>query len=981
MTLRRKTLLWLSATLIIVAATQAVYNYYLERSGNSKFEQKIISINTHRVSNAIQDELNFLHQLHYNYSAWDDAYRFIEKPDSNFLNSAMPPSTMIATKLSYIAFLNTNREIVLSYGINYHTGQRQNYRKLSAEYFTNYPQLTTFRDEHDANTGLLEVDGKLFMMVFGPIVKSDGTGPIRGTLVFGREIDENYDDSLTRKMQISVTLFNLSDRKARSIFSGSIGANLSQSDIHIDATHRDSLVGYRVLKDLFGNPVGLLKLRTPTEQQHLNGKGFLVSITNTLFIMTLLALFIWFFSRTILRRIEMLNDGVKLIGKKANPQMRVRIDGTDELGELGQNINEMLENVHRAQEYLQETERRFRGALANIRMIGVILDREGKIIYSNRYLQESTGWTETELLGRDWFETIVPEETRSSRRSDYTTRVQNDSFEALLVREIQTRRGDRRTIVFNMSALHDRLGSIESVSLIGEDITDRLMAEAEIRRLAMLVESATEAIEIADVNGDYIYVNPAFTKISGYYPEEVLGGKMRLAWSATDQNETNEKIWNTISSGAVWNGHLSDRRKEGGPLELDATIVPLRNPVGKVTHYGKFARDVTKQAELQRQLERAQRFVTVGELTGGIAHNFNNALTVIMGNIGLARIADRDQTMAFLADAESACIRASDLIKQLMMFSRRTQIEKRPVSIGQLLEEVVKLVRSTFDRRIEIELCEMPEMKHIGGDPSQLQQVLLNMCFNAKDALQEVSSDLERVLKISISASEMQISDLLIDAEIRNGDFVKITVEDTGCGMSQETLKRVFEPFFTTKDVGKGTGLGLSTAFGIIKQHDGWINVSSAPNVGTRFTIFIPVLKETLDSAKASIPKLEIPRGTERLLLVEDEELVRKVGCSLLERMGYTVETASNGLEALELLEPNPHRFALILLDISMPVMSGVEFMDRAIVQYPHLRIVVSSGVPLVNVDPKIATLVVGTVSKPYQPVELAQTIRQILDQ
>ncbi|MDK9701489.1 MAG: ATP-binding protein, partial [bacterium] len=323
----------------------------------------------------------------------------------------------------------------------------------------------------------------------------------------------------------------------------------------------------------------------------------------------------------------------------------------------------------------------------------------------------------------------------------------------------------------------------------------------------------------------------------------------------------------------------------------------------------------------------------------------------------------------------------ADLVKQLMTFSRKSRMVKTSIDVNRLIQEVGKLIKSTFDRKIEFSIQGTPIDSKISGDINQLHQVLLNMCFNARDALMDVADDPDRKLAIVISASEIQITERLIEAELRSGYFVCITVSDTGKGISPDVVKHIFEPFFTTKEVGSGTGLGLSTAFGIIRQHDGWITVYSEPGIGTTFRIYLPTSRDELQHLSSGLTdETVLPRGNELILLVDDEPMIRRIGQTMLEKLGYRVAVAGNGKEALELHQRMPQEYGLILLDLSMPIMSGREFLEQC-KSLPHRpKIIVSSGISTNTLGADLLSMVDGFVTKPYRLVDLAKTVRNVLD-
>lgn len=977
MTLRRRMLFFLGFTLALILFTVLFFDVYLANKYFADFEQRVGKRDLAWANKLIVHEEEHLVAFLRDWSSRESLRDYLKNSNPDFIEQNLAHRNFAIANIHYLAILDSNRKVLYSRGYDYKKKQRIEFSTLSPEWYEKNEFL--WSQKYDSLSGLLEVPEGILLYAVHPIHASDDDETITGLLVVGRLVDSTMFNRLSRELEIRISLTPLS----------LLNADLKQKaaknerwfmEVPGRVLSRPELACYSVVNDFYDHPAFLLQARIQRDLKPFINAEVLDVIVKIVAILSLLIFFWWIISKTLVNRIENLSGQVTLIGNRADINRRTKIGGSDELSDLSENINSMLDNLHRSRETLRESDRRFREILSNIRLIGYVLDSDGRILFCNKFMQEVTGWSESELLHSNWFDRLVPEPTRNKRWQEYRNEIQRNRLDPQELRDIITKQGERRTILFNITAMRDREGKVVGAAVIGEDITDRILAEAEIRRLATLVESATESIEITDSHTNLIYVNPAFTRIMGYGAPEVLGKPIAILNSEKQSQEHFEEIWSTVSVGGIWSGHLLCNSKDGRMVELDATILPLRDPGGNITHFGKFARDVTQQTELQNQLNRAQRFVAVGELTGGIAHNFNNVLTVIMGNIGLAKISEPNRIKECLAEAESACLRASDLIKQLMTFSRRTQIEKKPVQVEKLLQEIVTLVRSTFDRRFEIELDEIDVKHNINGDSSQLHQVLLNMCFNAKDALNTVALDHNHPLKITLSAREVNFEEELIDAELRSGNYICVVVSDTGCGMAHDVARHIFEPFYTTKAVGQGTGLGLSTAFGIVKQHEGWITVSSAPNIGTTFMIYLPAMSKDISEHIHDQTDGTIPRGNESIILVEDEDLVRRVGQQLLERQGYRVTIATNGQEALDLLAENEGGYDLIILDVSMPVMTGFEFLDQLIELKKNYRVLLSSGVPIGELKPEYSGIVVGNIPKPYHPEQLLIMIRKALD-
>ena len=395
-------------------------------------------------------------------------------------------------------------------------------------------------------------------------------------------------------------------------------------------------------------------------------------------------------------------------------------------------------------------------------------------------------------------------------------------------------------------------------------------------------------------------------------------------------------------------------------------------------------RDTTEQHRLQEGLQQAQKMEAVGRLAGGVAHDFNNLLTGIIGNLSLAELgggADEGETTdELIATAKRAGERAADLVKQLLGFSRRTHLQFRIADCNEVIHDVEGLIRRTLDPRIRIEIDTEKDLWGTKVDPNQIEQVVMNMCVNAKDAM--VPSG-----KISITSRNVVLErkNLSENLSAEPGDYVAITVADDGEGMPPEVLKMIYEPFFTTKEQGKGTGLGLATSYGIIRQHGGWIDCSSTVGEGTVFTIYLPKAADAVvvPRAERAKPDEDTQRGSETILLVDDEKVVRTVAQSVLKHHGYKTLCAEDGLVAMDYFKRGEDEIDLVLLDLTMPNLSGADTFKRIRAEFGEVPVIVCSGyaVNLDEFEAENGARPNGFVQKPYNIADLALHVRETLNQ
>ncbi|MGC8660145.1 MAG: PAS domain S-box protein [Desulfomonilaceae bacterium] len=507
-----------------------------------------------------------------------------------------------------------------------------------------------------------------------------------------------------------------------------------------------------------------------------------------------------------------------------------------------------------------------------------------------------------------------------------------------------------------------------------EDITKRKRLEEVQHRLSTVVEQAAEGVLIADTAGVIQYVNPALESISGYSKAELIGERTSIFMSGEHNPEFVKNLWDTINSGKVWNGRFNNRKKDGTTYYVDATISPVRGSDGKIINFVAMERDVTEQLQLSQQLLQAQKMETIGTLAGGIAHDFNNLLQVVLGYSELMLLGKKEgeDDFSHLNKIFQAGKRGSDLVKNLLAFSRKMETRYVPVNLNQEVTSVQGLLSRTIPKTIKFELHLGVNLKSIQADQSQIGQVLMNLGLNARDGMPDGGT-----LTIKTENVELNEQYYASDLEVRPGSYVLLTFSDTGQGMDKETLDHIFEPFYTTKGTGKGTGLGLATVYGIIKQHNGHIDCESQPGFGTTFRIYFPAIQPQAKADKHE-GEVDIHGGRETILLVDDDEIVRDFGLRVLGSFGYEVIIAGNGKEALDVYRKEANRISLVILDVIMPEMDGNKCLSEILRINPEARVLLASG--LSPNSPSGSMLAKGFVEKPFDIAELMTTIRKILD-
>ena len=477
----------------------------------------------------------------------------------------------------------------------------------------------------------------------------------------------------------------------------------------------------------------------------------------------------------------------------------------------------------------------------------------------------------------------------------------------------------------------------------------RMRAELETRRLAQAIDQVGDMIVVTDLDGTIEYVNPAFESITGYTKHEVKGRNMlRLLESGRHDEAFYREMLATISAGRIWQGRMVSRRRDGSLYTEDAIISPVRDTDGSTICYMAIKRDVTEHLRLYRekfnleeQLRQAQKIEAIGRLAGGVAHDFNNMLSIIIGygeNI-LNKLQHGDPLREDVDEIVKAGRRSATLTRQLLAFSRRQTLQPEVLDLNALVRDLEKMLRRLIGEDIRLEMSLAGDLACVEVDPGQIEQIVMNLVLNARDAMPAGG-------KIIIETAGVELDDMYArkHVSITPGKYVMLAVTDNGCGMDRETMAQIFDPFFTTKEEGKGTGLGLSTVYGIVKQSGGNIWAYSEPGQGTTFKIYLPQTPAE-PVVKESEAEWEETRGSgEHILVVEDEEALRKLVRTVLLRLGYRVTVAANGAQALHMVEAKGLKPDMVITDVVMPGMRGPVMVERLRKKQPGLKALYMSG-------------------------------------
>jgi PAS domain S-box-containing protein len=552
------------------------------------------------------------------------------------------------------------------------------------------------------------------------------------------------------------------------------------------------------------------------------------------------------------------------------------------------------------------------------------------------------------------------------------------------------RDGTEYQIADSAAPIRNAEGVITGVVLIFRDVTEEYriraaLAESE-SRFRSLVESSADLIWEVDARGVYTYISPRVRDVLGYAPEELQGKTPFDLMPADEAERVGARFRELLAAGQPIAGLENvNRHKDGRLVILETSGTPIRDGAGLVQGYCGIARDITdrKRAEaerekLQSQLTQAQKMESVGRLAGGVAHDFNNMLQAILGNAALALqdLPPDSPVRESLEEIEKSARRSADLTRQLLAFARKQTIAPRVLALNDTVSGMLKMLRRLIGEDIDLSWMPGANLWSVKMDPSQIDQVLANLCVNARDAIGGVGT-------VTIETTNVTLDDTYVQShpECVPGDYVLLAVSDTGKGMDAETRAHLFEPFFTTKEQGKGTGLGLATVFGIVKQNHGLISIYSEPGRGSTFKIYLPRAEAEAVAAVAATRKRDL-RGTETVLLVEDEDQILNLAQRILQQHGYTVLAARSPEAALKLAAAHPETIHLLITDVVMPGMNGRELHKRLVALKPGLRCLYMSGYTA-NVIAHHGVLDAGVqfLQKPFTIDSLAEQVREALKQ
>lgn len=612
-----------------------------------------------------------------------------------------------------------------------------------------------------------------------------------------------------------------------------------------------------------------------------------------------------------------------------------------------------------------------------------VFNKEGRYEYASPSHERLLGFSSDELLGASGFDFIHPQEI------DHLTNIlarglagEIDRIYGLKYRSLD-KNGQVHYIEGNFDSIRDNQGNLKNIVFVGDDITSLKQSEEALGRekekFRILVEAFPLGVLLVDDTGRIVYINSGFSEIFGYTANNVATEEEWYAAAFPDFEYRQQILESWKERGTVgtresaFNHKYTVTCKDGAAKTILIFRIPLESGERLLV-----CQDITRQESIEAQFMHAQKMESIGRLASGIAHDFNNLLTTIIGNadFALMDLKKEDPSYEVIREIKDAADRASNLTRQLLAFSRKQSRHPEILNLNMKIRETEKMLKRLIGENIKLELMLSPGLKMVNMDPGQVEQIIMNLAVNARDAMPEGGRLIIQTINV-----ELNEDDHVSPVELIPGEYVLFSMSDNGTGIPRDIQEQVFEPFFTTKEKGKGTGLGLSTVYGIVKQNQGNILIYSEPGKGTTVKIFLPVDTKHISKGGNDSGKEVSLYGTETILLTEDEDRVRKIVEMMLKRYGYNVIAAANGQEAIHLFKTTGKPVKLLLTDMIMPGINGLELAKTLREMRPELKVLCMSGYTDSALYEGIRDEGFAFLNKPFAPKVLVGKIRELLDE
>nr|WP_321466697.1 CHASE4 domain-containing protein [uncultured Desulfobulbus sp.] len=974
-----KTLVIVCTLVVVLSLTFLALSFWLVTTKFQGLETEEARLNMERVINELNNSCNRLETLAGDWAPWDDSYTFVQDLNRDFIEKNLGEESFKTLGINFMLFVDDSNQLVYS-----------RFFDLAREAFTPpdtsiifalraIPDFFRFATPQTKNSGFLRSHSSPVLVAGAPIVTSTYSGPIRGTLVVGRYLDHSKLEEIGAQTRLSVEALPLPPENRQPLLqTNSQRSSLDQRSFAIASQVLDhqTLRVYTALNDLRDQPMGIVAVNL---ERKLFQQGLAMWKEHALSLVGLGLMFIFalvlLLDRIILRRLTRLNEEVASIAQAGRHDLRVSRDNQDEIGTLAEGINAMLASLQSLQMIQEKSEHHLQDIIDSVNCGIMLVDAQTREIVSiNRAGAKMAGRSPEDILGQVCHRFICPRERNCCPVLDRGETVD------LSEREMLHADGHTVPVLKSVSRIERDGRPLLVESFI--DITALKAMESELAaseaKYRQFFEEDLTGNFISTREGTLIACNPAFAEIFGYAsPADLIGGRMEHFYSSP---ETRKLLMERLSEkGRLDRFEGMMRQKNGQPVYIVSNLIGEFDDQGHLLRIRGYLFDDTKRMILEKEIRQAQKLEAIGTMAGGIAHDFNNILAGIMGYTEiLLRDLNEEQdskNRRNLRNILSAGERARGLIEKMLTFSRQTEGERRPVNLERILGDVLQLIRVSLPSTIEIS-SRITDSPTVMADPIQIHQVFMNLCTNAGHAMKAKGG----TLTISLDRVELDADFTGRYPALTIGTYAEIRIEDSGKGIPEHLIERIFDPFFTTKGKGEGTGLGLSMVHGIVKAMHGLITVDSTEGKGSCFTIYLPTINE--EESMTAVEHQSIPTGHEHVVYVDDEGFLVDIGSEILRGLGYRVTGFTDSQEALDYLLRHVSEVDLVISDMTMPQLTGIELAQSL----HHLDgpppVVICTGHNEGLSQQDVAHIGVRELLlKPVTVHKLAQVVRSVLDE
>lgn len=990
MTLRNKILITVTLT---VFCTTVVFYWFTNRivlGGFSELQKEFVRNNVQRAQNALKLELTTIGKICGDWAPWNETRNFILGNNTTYKRDNLNIETFNNLNVNFMAFYDSRNNLVHIEQVDLANKTSTQASPELKELLKRTTRLFQHKSPHDGKTGILPYQENPVLVSSWPITNNVFKAPIHGTLIIGRIFDKNEITNLAKRTRQNLAFFKTEVSGELPEIRDAISAITKEAPITVRQLNKDMIAGYASIPDINGSPYLVLKVESP---RTIFNRGKITVRTFFIFFIafgiTVLAILIILIERSMVRPLFKLNRHVTKI--QETKELDVHLDlasDNSEWASLTRAFNQMTAGLNDALKVLEERERFIHSLVESMPQCVFSKDLEGRFTFANRAYCSTEEKQLSDIIGKTDFDLHPYELAIKYRNDDKRVCETGQIYE---YEEDHVPKGKERIVVrIIKTPLYDATNQISGILGIFWDITAQKIAVESIKnsekKYRLLADNIIDNIWVLNLETlRYTYVSPSVKNITGYTADEVMGFQLKDVLTPPSLDHAIGIVEDELASDDKAEParprtlELEQYHQKGGSVWTEVSIRFIRNKDGRPVDILGVTRDISQRKLLESQLQQAQKMEAVGTLAGGVAHDFNNILQAINGytQILLTNKTENDPDYTKLMGIQIAGEKATQLVRQLLIFSRKVEAERKVIDINHEIKNTISMLERTIPKMINIELLAASRLWAVNADPVQIDQILLNLGSNAADAMPDGGTLLIKTENITFDKEHMQKH-----AGVPTGNYVRITLTDTGKGMDQETLEHIFEPFYTTKEIGKGTGLGLATVYGIVKNHGGNIICRSNVGQGSCFTIYLPALEQSRTVISNDYETRLKQHGSETILLVDDERPIREIASETLQQKGYNILSASSGEEALEVYSRKHDDIDLIIMDIGMPGMGGVNCLHEILKINPLAKVIIASGYFINDqMKNKIDMKASGFIGKPFKIKDLLSKVREVLDE